>query len=83
MTLGVYLEVGVNQIQFLMICIYSVFDDLCMLLEIVSNLYFNLINYLSFIVVEVKVLYIYYRSNLEFMVDYRIAVGSITYRHYY
>ena len=40
-----------------MICIYSVFDDLCMLLEIVSNLYFNLINYLSFIVVEVKVLF--------------------------
>ena len=59
MTLGVCLEVGVNQIQFLMICIYSVFDDLCMLLEIVSNLYFNLINFLSFIVVEVKVLYIY------------------------
>lgn len=59
MTLGVCLEVGVNQIQLLMICIYSVFDDLCMLLEIVSNLYFNLINYLSFIVVEVKVLYIY------------------------
>jgi len=57
MTLGVCLKVGVNQIQFLKICIYSVFDDLCLLLEIVSNLYFNLINYLSFIVVEVKVLF--------------------------
>lgn len=56
-TLGVCLEVGVNQIQFLKICIYSVFDDLCLLLEIVSNLHFNLINYLSFIVVEVKVLF--------------------------
>ena len=55
--MGVCLEVGVNQIQFLKICIYSVFDDLCLLLEIVSNLYFNLINYLSFIVVEVKVLF--------------------------
>lgn len=57
MTLGVCLEVGVNQIQFLKICIYSVFDDLCLLLEIVSNLHFNLINYLSFIVVKVKVLF--------------------------
>ena len=57
MTLGVCLKVGVNQIQFLKICIYSVFDDLCLLLEIVSNLHFNLINYLSFIVVEVKVLF--------------------------
>lgn len=40
-----------------MICIYSVFDDLCLLLEIVSNLYFNLVNYLSSTVVQVKVLF--------------------------